>query len=88
MPLQQLVAVTVLAAFGLTTSGCLSHEYRVSRDELVRLSQMPPEARSQRVKVVQKIGARRAPPVTPGISGGQRRPCGRIAAARWVRLGR
>jgi hypothetical protein len=70
--------VTVLAAFGLTTSGCLSHEYRVSRDELVRLSQLPPEARSQRVKVVQKIGARRAPPVTPGTPVGSGVPAGAL----------
>ena len=77
----------VLAAFGLTTSGCLSHEYRVSRDELVRLSQLPPEGRSQRVKVVQN---RRAPGPAghAGHPGRQRRARGRIAAARWVRLGR
>jgi hypothetical protein len=70
------VAVVLLAAFGLTTSGCLSHEYAVTRDELNRLAQLPPDARGQKVKVVQKIGARRAPPVTPGVPMGSAVPPG------------
>jgi hypothetical protein len=41
--------------------GCLSHEYRVSHDELVRLTEAPPERRGMRVRATQEIGVRRAP---------------------------
>ena len=54
-------AVTVLAG-----AGCVSNEYRISRNELQRLAQMPPEARGQRVHVVQGIGERRAEAIDPG----------------------
>jgi hypothetical protein len=40
---------------------CLSHEYRVPRDELVRLTSVPPEQRGMRVRATQQIGVRRAP---------------------------
>jgi hypothetical protein len=49
----------------VTQAGCLSHEYRVSRDELVRLAETPPEARVQHIRVVQEIGVRRAPALDP-----------------------
>jgi hypothetical protein len=73
-----LLALAVAIAFAGATSGCLSHEYRVSRRELDRLAQLPPDARGQQVRVVQKIGARRAPPVTPGIPVGSGVPPGAL----------
>jgi hypothetical protein len=61
----RLPAAVTLAAFCIASSGCLSHEYRVSRSELQRLAEMPPEARGAHVRVVQKLGARRAAAVDP-----------------------
>jgi hypothetical protein len=52
-------AVLAAVAFALCGTGCLSHEYRVSQAELVRLAQLPPEARGARIRVVQELGQRR-----------------------------
>src|SRR5262245_605710 len=57
--------VAALTAAALLAAGCLSHEYRISRPELERLAQLPPEARGQRVRVVQLLGERRADAVPP-----------------------
>jgi hypothetical protein len=46
-------------------AGCLSHEYRVSREELVRMAETPPESRVQHVRVLQEIGVRRGPALDP-----------------------
>ncbi len=54
------VAATLIAPLGL---GCLSNEYRIPRDELRRLAQLPPETRGHRVRVVQELGNRRGDPV-------------------------
>jgi hypothetical protein len=43
--------------------GCLSNSYYVERDELQRLSALPPEARWQSVRAVQRIGGEDNPPV-------------------------
>jgi hypothetical protein len=53
-PAALLAAIAVAAS----ASGCLSHEYQVAKPELVRLAQLPPEARGS-VRVVQELGARR-----------------------------
>jgi len=45
--------------------GCVSNEYRISRDELQRLAQTPLETRGRDVHVVQELGARRAEEVEP-----------------------
>jgi hypothetical protein len=44
-------------------SGCLSNSYYVERDELQRLSALPPESRWQSVRAVQRIGGEDNPPV-------------------------
>jgi hypothetical protein len=58
--------VAVTACFLLqATSGCVSQEYRIADSELRRLTQLPPEQRGQRVRVVQDLGDRRSEPVRP-----------------------
>lgn len=52
---------TALTAGG----GCVSNEYRISRDELQRLAQAPVETRGGPVHVVQELGSRRADEVAP-----------------------
>lgn len=49
----------------ITLPACLSHEYRISGDELRRLAAMPPSLRGERVRVVQEIGVRRGEPLLP-----------------------
>ena len=62
-------AVLTALAFGATGTGCLSHEYQVSRSELQRLTQLPPDARGQQLTVVQKMGVRRAAALNPHAPG-------------------
>jgi hypothetical protein len=51
----------VAAAFAVqATSGCVSNEYRIQKDELRRLTELPPETRGHAVRVSQQLGARRA----------------------------
>ena len=50
------VAGVVLVTFG---SGCLSNEYTIKREELIRLASLPPEARGDRVRINQDLGERR-----------------------------
>lgn len=45
-----------VALAALLFSGCLTHGYRVSQDELVRLSQLPPDQRWQAIRVAQTAG--------------------------------
>jgi hypothetical protein len=56
-PLRTVIALALVSS----QAACLSHEYRVSRDELVRLTEAPPERRGMRVRATQQIGVRRAP---------------------------
>lgn len=58
------VALVALVAFGGT--GCLSDRYRIPDDELARQAELPPSARGQRLRVVQSIGERAAPPLNYG----------------------
>jgi hypothetical protein len=51
-----------LLAVALHGTGCLSSRYSVRADELRHLAAQPPEARWQRVRVVQGIGGDEAPP--------------------------
>jgi hypothetical protein len=51
--------------FVQVTSGCLSNQYRIPQDELWRISRTAPEARGQRVRVVQDLGERRGDAVQP-----------------------
>jgi hypothetical protein len=56
-------ALVALAFFVQMTSGCLSNEYRIPTDELVRLAQAPIATRGQHVHVVQGLGDRRSDPL-------------------------
>lgn len=60
---------SIAAAFLASTSGCLSHEHRISSQELARLVDLPPDARGARVRVVQQMGERRGETVEPGAPG-------------------
>jgi hypothetical protein len=61
------VAILTLACFSLVASGCLSNEYRIPKDELQRLAELPPEARGQSVRVSQTLGDRRSDAIEPSI---------------------
>lgn len=50
----RLIAVVLSA---LMVSGCAANSYRIPTSELERLSQIPPEARGQHVRVIQEISA-------------------------------
>lgn len=57
--LERSVGVTRMVLLAFTSSasfGCLSNEYRISTVELARLTQLPPEQRGERVRVVQELG--------------------------------
>jgi hypothetical protein len=55
------IALVVFGAFlSYTCGGCLSNEYVIPHAELSRLTQLPPEQRGQRVRVVQELGDRRS----------------------------
>jgi hypothetical protein len=56
-PWKKAIAIAVALAAG--SSGCLSHEYKVSQEELARLAQLPPETRGASIRVVQELGSRR-----------------------------
>jgi hypothetical protein len=57
------VSLLTLAFFAPIATGCISNEYLIPRQELVRLTTIPPEVRGQEVRVVQELGSRRAHPV-------------------------
>jgi len=53
--------VRLAAALSLLASGCLGPLYAVDRDELSRLSRLPPDRRGEHVRVVQQFGNRERP---------------------------
>jgi hypothetical protein len=59
---------TLLAAgfAAYSTTGCLSNQYQIPKDELTRMVQLPPAARGERVRVLQQLGEREGEPVPPG----------------------
>jgi hypothetical protein len=63
--LERVVFWLALAFLVGGASGCLSNEYRISRDELRRLAETPPEARGEGVRVSQKLGDRRSDALEP-----------------------
>ncbi len=76
---RQISTFVVFAAFlSYACGGCLSNEYVISKPELARLAQLPPEQRGQNVQIVQNIGDRRSdaidttqpPPPPPGYAQG------------------
>jgi len=63
-----LLAVALLAT---ASAGCPNESYRIKRDELMKLSQQPPEARASRIRVVQSLGDQDTPPEpVPVVRGG------------------
>ncbi|HVR60698.1 MAG TPA: hypothetical protein VMU50_02305 [Polyangia bacterium] len=54
-----------MAFFVQTTSGCLSNQYTIQRDELKRLASVPPDVRGQGVRLSQNIGDRRSDAIDP-----------------------
>jgi hypothetical protein len=61
------VAALTAALFTLSTSGCLSNEYAIPKDELRRLASLAPEARGRSVRVSQTLGDRRSDAIEPAI---------------------
>jgi hypothetical protein len=61
-------ALAVVLAGSLIASGCAVNSYRIPTSELVRLAQVPPDARGQRVRVIQEVVASDVP-AAPPVSG-------------------
>jgi hypothetical protein len=61
------VAAVTAVVFAATTSGCLSNEYRIQKDELRRLAALAPEARGRGVRLSQTLGDRRSDAIDPAI---------------------
>jgi hypothetical protein len=64
------LAVLSLLLCPLLLLGCLSNSYYIERDELQRLSSMPPEERWQSVRAVQRMGGDDNPPEDDSAIGG------------------
>jgi hypothetical protein len=82
-------ALAVVLAGSLIAGGCTVNSYRIPTSELARLASVAPEARGQRVRVIQEVIASdvpAAPPITNeteivfvpqvNVSAGVRRPIG------------
>ena len=54
-----------MLAGSLIASGCAANSYQIPPDELARLARTPPEARGQRVRVIQEIVATDVPAAPP-----------------------
>jgi hypothetical protein len=61
-------ALAVVLAGSLIASGCAVNSYRIPTSELARLAQVPPDARGQRVRVIQEVVASDVP-AAPPVSG-------------------
>ena len=60
-----LALLTFAAFLSYACGGCISNEYVIHRAELARIAQLPPEARGQRVLLVQELGDRRGEAIDP-----------------------
>jgi len=58
-------ALAMVLAGSLVAGGCAVNSYQIPTSELVRLSQVPPEARGQRVRVIQEISNSDVPAAQP-----------------------
>ena len=61
-------ALVIVLAGSVFASGCAVNSYRIPTSELARLAHVPPEARGQRVRVIQEIVASDVP-AAPPVSG-------------------
>ncbi len=64
-----LVAVVVAAL--MIAPGCVASSYRIPPGDLQRLATTPPEARGERVRVIQEVGATSVPAAQPVDAGTQ-----------------
>ena len=55
------VYLPLLLALSCSLSGCLSDSYTIPDEEIVRLSELPPEERPERVRVIQRWGTEDEP---------------------------
>jgi hypothetical protein len=62
-PMRGLVAVVVAGL--MISSGCVASTYRIPSGDLQRLAAAPPEARGQRVRVIQELGGSDVPGAQP-----------------------
>ena len=53
------ISLLTLGFFAPVASGCISNEYVIPKQELRRLTTIPPEVRGQQVHVIQDLGSRR-----------------------------
>jgi hypothetical protein len=53
------ISLVTLTFFAPVAAGCISNEYVIPRQELRRLTTIPPELRGQQVHVIQDLGSRR-----------------------------
>jgi hypothetical protein len=61
-------ALAVVLAGSLFAAGCAANSYRIPTRELAQLAEIPPEARGQRVRVIQDIFASDVP-AAPAVTG-------------------
>jgi hypothetical protein len=61
----RLVALAAAGFAVYSMTGCLSNEYRIPKEELNRLVELPPASRGQRVHVIQGLGQRDGDPLPP-----------------------
>ncbi len=57
--------VAVVVAGMLIATGCVANSYQIPRGDLQRLAATPPEARGERVRVIQEIGGTDVPAAQP-----------------------
>ncbi|HTM19360.1 MAG TPA: hypothetical protein VL172_02595 [Kofleriaceae bacterium] len=55
----------LVLALSVASTGCLSHSHVIPHDELLRLSQVPPDQRGRQVRVVQGFQSEDDPPEAP-----------------------
>ena len=60
--------LAAVVASSLLVSGCAANSYRIPSQDLIQLSQTPPEVRGQRVRVIQEISATDVPGASPVTS--------------------
>ncbi len=60
-PMRKVLLISFLG-LALGSTGCLSTSHRVSKGELMKLSQVAPEQRGEKVRVVQGVGNSEGPP--------------------------
>lgn len=57
--------VAALVAGLLISTGCVANSYQIPRGDLQRLAAAPPEARAERVRVIQEVGGTSVPSAQP-----------------------